>query len=95
MKNGQKLCAALALGMTMAIASQTKASAFSPFEACNLGWIEFCGWGLDAETEVKESPPEIVTGDAAEMVSTPEPSLILGLIALGGLMLGSRKKAKA
>ena len=29
------------------------------------------------------------------LVSTPEPSLILGFITLGGLMLGSRKKEKA
>jgi len=31
----------------------------------------------------------------AETASVPEPSLIVGFIALGGFMLGSRKKAKA
>ncbi len=31
----------------------------------------------------------------AEVVSTPEPSLMLGFMTLGGFMLGSRKKAKA
>jgi hypothetical protein len=30
--------------------------------------------------------------DSSLVAKTPEPSLILGLIALGGLMLGTRKK---
>lgn len=41
--------------------------------------------------------PQVIETEsvATEMVSVPEPSLIVGFIALGGFMLGSRKKAKA
>jgi hypothetical protein len=45
--------------------------------------------------ELGQSISGVGSGDGAEMVSVPEPSLILGLITLGGFMLGSRKKAKA
>ena len=42
-------------------------------------------------------PPQVIGTEngGAEVVSTPEPSLMLGLMTLGGFMLGSRKKAKA
>ncbi|MDJ1179638.1 PEP-CTERM sorting domain-containing protein [Roseofilum sp. BLCC_M91] len=42
-------------------------------------------------------PPQAIETEieGTEMVSVPEPSLILGFITVGGLMLGSRKKAKA
>jgi hypothetical protein len=45
--------------------------------------------------ELGQSISGVEPGDATEMVSVPEPSLIVGVIAVGGLMLGSRKKAKA
>ncbi|MGD1701090.1 hypothetical protein [Dapis sp. BLCC M229] len=44
-----------------------------------------------------ETPLEIPggsTGQSGNHVDTPEPSLILGFIAVGGLMLGSAGKAK-
>jgi hypothetical protein len=136
-KNAQKLCAALTLGMTMAIASQPSALAFGSYEECRnvFGPIPFCLNFLDFEEssdnsadsstgdesgqsvsgvgsdEISESPDNsansptadelgqsisgVEPGDATEMVSVPEPSLIVGVIAVGGLMLGSRKKAKA
>jgi hypothetical protein len=42
-------------------------------------------------------PPQAIGTEigGAETASVPEPSLILGFITVGGLMLGSRKKAKA
>jgi len=136
-KNAQKLCAALALGTTMAIASQPSALAFGSYEECInvLGPTSYCLYFLDFEEssdssansstgdesgqsvsaegsdEISESPDNsansptgdelgqsisgVEPGDGAEMVSVPEPSLILGFITVGGLMLGGRKKAKA
>ncbi len=43
------------------------------------------------------APPQVIGTEngGAEVISTPEPSLMLGFMTLGGLMLGSRKKAKA
>jgi hypothetical protein len=135
-KNAQKLCAALALGTTMAVIASPK-PALANFESywdCidGLGPHPFCFQYLDWDNEssdnsvssptgdeseqsisegesevISESPDPSVSSpigdisgvgsaeDAAEVVSIPEPSLILGFITVGGLMLGSRKKAKA
>lgn len=109
-KNAQKLCAALALGTTMAIASQPSALAyFDSYGECRdvFGPAPFCLQYLDydespdnpANSPTGDEPGQPISGvgsgDGADMVSVPEPSLILGLIAVGGFMLGSRKKAKA
>ncbi len=110
-KSAQKLCAALALGTTMAMIASPK-SALAYFESyghCRqvLGLdplcLNFLDGGESSDNSVSSPTGEepgpgvggVGPGDGAEMASTPEPSLILGFITLGGFMLGSRKKEKA